>query len=179
MSWNRLLTRDQGFAPRFTEKLCFSDSTVSFRGYAAEVSMARTIFLILFAFTLTTAAQSVRTPEKGSAERKAILGALRESVERDLKQPVVFAVEHFNVFGNWAFLAGSPQTAGGKAPDYRRTKYADAVDSGAFDNNIFGLLKRTAGKWRVVKHLIGCTDVCYATWWRDFRTPKNLFPYTE
>ena len=100
-----------------------------------------TFLIFVVSMSVTALSQSVHTPEKGSAERKAILGALRLPVERELKQPVVFAVEHFNVLGNWAFLAGSPQTVDGKSPDYRRTKYADAVDSGAFDNN-FSLCSR-------------------------------------
>ena len=135
-------------------------------------------FLILISVPALSVAQSVYTPEKGSAERKAIIDALRTPVERDLKQPVIFVLDNFNVSGNWAFVGGTPQTPDGKRPDYRRTKYADALDSGAFDNNIFALLKKSAGKWRVVTHLIGCTDVCYATWWKDHRAPKALFPYT-
>jgi hypothetical protein len=136
------------------------------------------IFVIaLIACVGFAAAQNVHTPDKGSAERKAILDALRSPVERDLKQPVIFAIDNFNVSGNWAFIGGTPQTSDGGRPDYSRTKYADAVDSGAFDNNIFALLKKSAGKWKVVTHLIGCTDVCYATWWKDHRAPKALFPY--
>jgi hypothetical protein len=39
--------------------------------------------------------QDVSTPEKGSAERKAILDALRVPVERELKQPIVFVTDNF------------------------------------------------------------------------------------
>lgn len=142
--------------------------------------MLKRITLLLIsslAFALSASAQRVYTPEKGSAERKAILDALRAPVERELKQPIIFAVDNLNVSGNWAFVGGTPQTSGGGRPNYSRTKYADAIDSGAFDNNIFALLKKSAGKWKVVTHLIGCTDVCYATWWKDHRAPKALYPY--
>jgi hypothetical protein len=136
------------------------------------------MFLVIAsAIALSADAQTVHTPEKGSAERKAILDSLRVPVEKDLRQPVIFAIDNFNVSGNWAFIGGTPQTPDGRRPDYARTKYAAAIDSGAFDNNIFALLKKSAGKWRVVTHLIGCTDVCYATWWKDHRAPKALFPY--
>ena len=133
--------------------------------------------LALLLLIVPAAAQSVHTPEKGSAERKEILDALRVPVERKLKQPVIFNVDNLNVTGNWAFVGGSPQRPSGGQPDYHGTVYESAIDSGAFDNNIFALLKKTAGKWRVVVHQIGCTDVCYATWWRDHRAPKALFPY--
>lgn len=126
-----------------------------------------------------TAAQSAYTPEKGSAERKAILDALRVPVERELKQKVVFAIDNFKVQGTWAFVSGTPQNASGGQPDYSITPYAEAVDSGAFDNNFFALMRKTGGKWKVVTRAIGCTDVCFADWWNRYKAPKAIFPYTE
>jgi hypothetical protein len=123
--------------------------------------------------------QTVYTPEKGSTERTAILKALRAPVERDLKQQIVFVTDSFKVQGSWAFVSGTPQTPTGVDPDYKGTKYAEQYDTGAFDNNFFALLRKTAGKWRVTTYLIGCTDVCYADWWRRYRAPKAIFPYTE
>jgi len=136
-----------------------------------------TSLLLVTAFGLS--AQPAHTPEKGSAERKAIFDALRVPIERNLKQKIVFVADNFNVYGNWAFVGGTPQSANGGAPDYSRTQYADAQESGAFDNNFFALLKKTAGKWKIVTYAIGCTDVCYADWWRTHRAPKAVFPYTE
>lgn len=136
------------------------------------------VILSLIAVT-AAAAQNVHTPDKDSAERKAILDALRVPVERDLKQKIVFVVEHINVSGNWAFVGGSPQSANGGEPNYRGTKYWEAKRAGMFDSNYFALLKRSGGAWRVITYAIGCTDVCYATWWRDHRAPKAIFPYTE
>ena len=124
-------------------------------------------------------AQKVYTPEKGSAERTAILSALRAPVERELKQKVSFNIDAFNVQGAWAFISGTPQSASGGELNYKNTPYAEQKDSGAFDDNFFALLKKTGGKWKVVTYLIGCTDVCYATWWKDHKAPKAVFPYTE
>lgn len=124
-------------------------------------------------------AQKVYTPEKGSAERTAILSTLRVPVEKELKQKISFNVEHFNVQGNWAFLSGEPQSADGGKPNYKNTPYKQAIDADAFDNNFFALLKKIGGKWKVVTYAIGCTDVCYATWWKDYKAPKAIFPYTE
>jgi hypothetical protein len=134
---------------------------------------------ILLVIAALAPAQAPYTPEKGSAERKAILDALRVPVERDLKQKVVFVTDNFKVQGNFAFVSGTPQNSSGGDPDYSRTKYAEQFDTGAFDNNFFALLKKTAGKWRVTTYAIGCTDVCYAYWWRQHRAPKAIFPYTE
>ena len=143
--------------------------------------MQKALFLLI-AVTLIAAAanaQSVYTPERGSAERKAILDALRVPVEKDLRQKVIFVTDTFNVQGSWAFVSGTPQNSNGETPNYSGTKYGDAVDSGAFDNNFFALLKKTAGKWKVTTYAIGCTDVCFADWWRRYRAPKAVFPYTE
>src|SRR5215207_2297623 len=94
---------------------------------------------VVVAIISASALAQVHEPEKGSAERKAILDALRIPVEGDLKQRVVFNTDNFKVSGNWAFVSGSPQTPDGGRPNYSTTKFAAAVDSGAFDNNFFGL----------------------------------------
>lgn len=130
-------------------------------------------------FALAAAAQSVYTPAKGSAERTAILNALRVPVEKELKQKIIFDVENFNVSGVWAFLSGDPQGAAGGKPDSSGTPYQEAIDADIFDNNFFALLKKSGGRWKVIRYEIGCTDVCYADWWRRHKAPKRIFPYTE
>ncbi len=114
-------------------------------------------------------------PEKGSVERKAILDALRVPVEKQLKQPVVFKIEHLKVQDNWAFLTGRPQSSDGSAIDYSNTVYHDAVDSGAFDDGIVALLRQVNGKWKVVQYVIGATDVPYVDWDKKHRAPKGIF----
>jgi hypothetical protein len=135
--------------------------------------------LLLFAVSACVSAQTVRSPEKGSKERKEIVDALRAPVEKKLKQGVIFVINDLNVSGSWAFLGGAPQKPGGGAPDYTGTDYEEEFENGAFDNNIFALLRKSGGKWKVVKYFIGCTDVCYATWWKEYKAPKVIFPYTE
>ena len=137
------------------------------------------LLVIAVAVVTSATAQAAYTPEKGSPERKAILDALRVPVERELKQKIVFVADHFKVQGAWAFVSGTPQNPEGDEPDYRRTPYADQVESGAFDHNFFALMRKTGGKWKVTNYALGCTDVCYLDWWRKFRAPKAIFPYTE
>ncbi len=134
---------------------------------------------LIAAFALGCAAQAVRTPAKGSVERTAILNVLRSPIERDLKQKVVFQTDAFNIAGNWAFISGTPQNASGGRLDLSKTKFAEAEREGYFGGNFFGLLQRSGGKWRVVTYQIGCTDVCYSDWWRRYKAPKAVFPYTE
>src|SRR5437867_2534584 len=72
------------------------------------------------------------SPDKGSAERKAIVDALRAPVQRKLKQEVIFKVDHLKVQSGWAFVLGSPARTDGGQIDYRDTPYADAYNAGAF-----------------------------------------------
>lgn len=141
--------------------------------------MKQIILLLLFccAFVFTADAQTARTPAQGSAERKAILNALRVPVEKDLKQKISFVTDDFKVQGNWAFVSGRPRKPNGDRVDMKGTAWED--EEAMYDDNFFGLLKKTGGKWRVVTHALGCTDVCYATWWSDHKAPKAIFPYTE
>lgn len=143
--------------------------------------LKKSIFIFSFVLFLAVSnfAQTVTTPEKGSAERTAILNALRVPVEKELKQKIQFAVENFNVQGNWAFLDGASQTMTGGEPNFKNTQYQGRIDVDAFDNNIFALLKKTAGKWKVVTYQIGCTDVCYLPWVKDYKAPKAIFPNVE
>lgn len=128
-------------------------------------------------FSAFAAAQGVYTPEKGSAERTAILAVLRVPVEKTLKQNIVFVTDHFNVNGTWAFVSGQPITPSGGKPSLKGTIFDGEEDM--FDDNFFGLLRKTGGKWKVVTHALGCTDVCYLDWWKKYKAPKAIFPYTE
>src|SRR5262245_60291451 len=142
-----------------------------------ELNMRNIVLLtaVLILSCVAIVGQTVYTPEKGTAERKEILDTLRVPVERELKQKIVFAADTFNVLGNWTFIYGTMQTPEGGQPDFSRTKYAQAQREGFFDNNFQTLLKKTAGKWTVVKYQIGCTDVCYTEWWKQYRAPKAIF----
>jgi hypothetical protein len=134
------------------------------------------ILVLLFGALLgDVSAQAVRTPEPNSPERKAILEALRVPVERDLKQKIVFVVDQFNISGNWAWVSGRPTQPDGSRPDLSKTAWNG--DEDLFDDNFFGLLKKTGGKWRVVKHALGCTDVCYLDWPAKYKAPKRIFPF--
>lgn len=136
-------------------------------------------FTILMLASAIAPAQSVYTPEKGSKERKDIVDALRVPVKKELKQNIIFVINDLNVSGSWAFLGGVPESPAGGMPDYSNTKYGEDVRDGFFDNNIYALFRKTRGKWKVIKYYIGCTDVCYESWPKDFRAPKAIFPYMD
>jgi hypothetical protein len=146
--------------------------------------MRRKLPLVLLLLALLSAGaapaqDAPRTPPAGSAERKAVLDALRVPVERELKRKVVFKVDALKVQGAWAFMRGVPQQPDGKAMDYRGTAYEEAIREGIFDDWVCALLRKERGRWRVVAHSIGATDVVYADWPERHDAPRALFDLPE
>jgi hypothetical protein len=122
-----------------------------------------------------TRQQQPYTPKQGDAERRAITDALRAPVEKQLKQKVVFKIDHLRVQNEWAFLRGVPQRPDGTALDYRGTPYQDAIDAGAFDDGVAALLRKRKGRWQVVQFVVGATDVPYVGWDKKYRAPSAIF----
>lgn len=94
------------------------------------------------------------------AERRAILDALRPAVERRLGGPVEFVVRRIDARDGWALVIAEPQRPGGGAIDPRRFFPADALE---FMDGLTAsaILRRLGGRWRLVEHQIGATDVWY------------------
>lgn len=132
--------------------------------------------LLLIGFGVSAAsAQKTYTPAKNSAERAAILDALRAPVAKELKQPVSFVANEFKAQGNWAFFNGEPRNASGGEINWRKTAYRETIDAGAFGGGLYALLKKSGGRWRVVTYQIGCSDVCYLDWDKQFKAPSAIF----
>ena len=71
------------------------------------------------------------TPPAGSAERKAILDAVRKEVKSWSGLDVVFVVRYLKVYNGWAWVATLPQSRDGL------NHYED----------VSGLLHKTKGQW--------------------------------
>jgi len=136
----------------------------------------RALPLLLLAVCGLAVAQAPTTPKAGSPERKALMDALRVPVEKSLKQKVIFQVDSLKVLGNWAFMTGKPRTPKGSAIDYKKTSYREAIEAGAFDDWVCALFKKSNGKWKVVQHAIGATDVVWDGWDKQYGAPKSIFP---
>lgn len=125
--------------------------------------------------TLATA-QPVRTPKVGSAERTAILDAIRVPVEKAVKVKVKFSVKVLRVSGNWAFFMGRPLQKNGRPIDYSKTQYREAIAEGAFDDGAMALLKREKGRWRILDWGLGMTDYPAGDWVEKRKAPKAILP---
>lgn len=119
-------------------------------------------------------AQSAYTPKPGSAEREAIMDALRGAAKKDLGRTVIFKVDQLRVVGDWAFARVSPTLPNGEEIDYTKTKYRKLVELGAFDPQAETLLRKTVDGWDVVEWRFGATDVESVLWVQKYRLPKSL-----
>jgi len=96
----------------------------------------------------------------GSAQRRAILDALRPAVETRLGPDIEFVVRSIDIRGGWAVITADPQRRGGRAIDARR--YFPADDLEFMDGiTVTAVMRFQNGRWRHVQHAIGATDVWY------------------
>lgn len=123
-------------------------------------------------------AQKLEQPGPGSKLRKAVLDGLRPSIEKDLKQKVIFVVSKIRVYDGWAFVQCRPVTPKSKPIDFKKTKYKEMIDQGMFDGDTtFALLRLKNGKWAVKDFVIGPTDVYWLAWTDPpFNAPKQVLP---
>jgi len=119
-------------------------------------------------------AQRAHTPPAGSAERKAILDTIRATCERDLKQKVIFQVGLLNVAGDWAAARVTPVRPDGGSIDYRKTRYKEIDDEGAFDGEGEALLRRHGGSWQLLKWRFGASDTELSLWLDELGAPASL-----
>jgi len=121
-------------------------------------------------------AQQVFTPQRGSAERAAILDAVRPAAEAVLYPPVEFVVEKMNVAGDWAYVALNPQRPGGGAIDPRQTRMAQNYEAGIVNGlTTYALLLFRNGRWNLIDWAIGPTDLVWDSWPERFGVPRAIF----
>jgi hypothetical protein len=99
-------------------------------------------------------------PLAGSAQRAAIMNALRPTIERKLGSPVEFVVNRVSVEDGWALVIADPQRPGGGRINPRRHFPHEVIEF--MDGlTINAILRFGGGGWTLVDHAIGPTDVWY------------------
>lgn len=121
-------------------------------------------------------AQSTYEPARGSAERKAVMDAVRPLMEARLHAPVEFVVNWMRVGNSWAFVGVSPQRPGGGVIDPKQTYLADQADY--MDGlHTYALLRHQYGRWNIIDFAIGPTDVFWDGSLLYSQVPKGLLPH--
>ncbi len=96
-------------------------------------------------------------PAVASAQRRAILDALRPAIVRELRSPVEFVIRRLGVERGWALVVADPQRPGGGAIDARHLPDAEERDG----LTVYAVMRFQRGRWTVHDHVIGPTDVWY------------------
>ncbi|MGE0179488.1 MAG: hypothetical protein AB7O91_06685 [Sphingomonas sp.] len=127
-------------------------------------AIAATFALSVALPALPVQAQQIRnggTPvPAGSPQRRAILDAVRPPIERALGGPVEFVVRTLRVQAGWALVIADPQRPGGGRIDPRRYFSADDLE-GMDGLTVNAIVRLSGGRWRLVDHAIGPSDVWY------------------
>jgi len=143
--------------------------------------MARrlTVLGVAALLALVTAGPSLAavpySPPRGSAERKAILEAVRKPVERGMKQKVIFIVDRLRVQGKWAFVRARPRSPAMKMLSFKGTRWEQDHKGGFIDDGVVALLRKDARGWLVIQWVMGPTDVAWDPWPKEYGAPKALF----
>jgi hypothetical protein len=99
-------------------------------------------------------------PAAGSAQRAAIMDALRPAIERKLGGAVEFVIKRVGVQDGWALVIADPQRPGGGRINPRR-HFPNEVIEFMDGLTINAILRFSGGGWTLVDHAIGPTDVWY------------------
>lgn len=123
------------------------------------------LILTLMLLAAPVWAQGWSEPARGTAERAALMDAIRPHAEWMLGAPVEFVVFDLRRSGDLAFASLYPQRPGGGRIDLNRTPGAQRGDLDLEDMDDIGIqvLYRKSGKtWVAVHWVIGAGDVWYA-----------------
>lgn len=127
--------------------------------------------------SLSVSAPYSTVVEPSPTERKAILDALRPSVERAFHgQKIRFVVHMVASANGWAFLTTTPIAAAGGKLDLKNSDFAVAAENGAAGDSAYALLQKVGGAWRPVETALLPTDVAWETWSDKHHAPPIIFP---
>ena len=161
----------------FNRKGCLTVE-VSARDNKARLRIMTGGLLFALSLLLTGAVQAAshyHTPQRGSAERQAIMDAARVPVSAAIGRTVIFRVSVLRSDGDWAYLQAKPRNPDGSALDWSRTRFAEDWAMDAMSDVIMVLLRRSGSGFQVVDHIIGPTDVAWYEWLDRYGLPEALF----
>ncbi len=120
--------------------------------------------------SLPASASPAHTPTPGSSERRAILDALRQPVDKEMKQTVVFHDVFVKAQNGWAYVSADVRDSSGHTLRY--------FSGSPLDFTFQGLLRRTKTGWRVLDWGYGTgTDPTDNARKKYPAAPASIFPY--
>lgn len=118
----------------------------------------RQLWFVLILMTLQSEAQTLKNFQKknesNSKERTEMLDLLRHDIKNHIEQEVVFVVDHFLVYGNYAWMEGKIQRKDGKP--------IDLANEGLECCHVEALFKKVNSAWLLKAHGAFSTDIWYS-----------------
>ncbi|MEY3049803.1 MAG: hypothetical protein RL365_1841 [Bacteroidota bacterium] len=111
-----------------------------------------TLLCVQFSFSQTLRDFKKKTDEN-TKERTEMLDLLRTDIKNDLEQDIVFVVNHFKVYGTYAWMEGEVQRKDGKNIVFNEDGY-DCC-------HIEALFNKANGAWNLQESVAFSTDVWY------------------
>lgn len=147
------------------------DGTVKSAQSAPDFPLIRLIsmrlaLILMLCLALPSPAAAWTEPARGTAERRAMMDAMRPLAEMNLGAPVEFVVHGLRVDGRAGFAMVSAQRPGGGEIDLAQTPLVrqQGLDPEFMDGaSMQALLWKSGQSWVVAHWAIGATDV----WWAD------------
>jgi len=140
------------------------------------------IVLVLFAVFLLPGSAlggSISALERGNPDRSAVLDAIRPAIEAITRGKVEFVVRRLDSADHkWAFAVLDPQRPGGVPIDPNETSFAEDIE--LMDGmTVYALTVFDKGRWHLLAHDIGPTDVSWTHWPHVFGVPAGLMGLTS
>ncbi|MDP4034276.1 MAG: hypothetical protein Q8P60_15785 [Pseudorhodobacter sp.] len=123
----------------------------------------------------TVRVEKLFTPARNTELRLALMNAARGPIEAETGRKVIFVVSVLRTDGNWAYLQAVPHNPNGTAINWAKTRFAKEMQQGVMSDVAMILMRRINGRWSVVDHVFGPTDVYWYGWVDEFGLPVDLF----
>lgn len=107
----------------------------------------------------------------------AIIDVARAEAERRMRRKLLLKVASLRQKNGWAFLFSTMIDENGDPLDLKGTGLEDAARAGVASRAFCALLKRDAGRWRIVETCLGVTDVAWTGWDRKYGAPSAIFKF--
>lgn len=117
----------------------------------------------------------LKTPARNTPVRKALMDTARVPIEAEIGRKVIFVVDVLRTDGTWAYLQAVPHNPDGSPINWAKTRFAKEMRQGVMSDVAMVLMRQIDGKWKVVDHVFGPTDVYWYGWVERFKLSERLF----
>jgi hypothetical protein len=114
---------------------------------------------------------------KDAQQDAVVLAALQVLVEKELTIPVSLKSVYFKANDTSAFVSATILKKDGSKMDFKGTPFDEQANiGGSFSDDVFGILKKQGGTWKVKGISVGATDIPFVCWPKAYKVSPTIFP---